>query len=197
MSEKRPTIYLIRHGETDWNAEGRLQGQQDIPLNAVGRVQAEEAGARLRGLVLDYGSLDYVASPMGRTRETMERMRDAVFLDPSQYRLDDRLVELTFGSWEGMTWKEVRKKDPQAAAMRERDKWNFVPPDGGESYAMLAGRIRPFLDDLTRDAVVVAHGGVARAFLALACGVSTRHAASIDIWQGKILVIEGRKHYWA
>jgi probable phosphoglycerate mutase len=61
---------------------------------------------------------------------------------------------------------------------------------------MLADRVRPILQDLTRDAVIVAHGGVARAFLAVACGVSTRHAASIDIWQGKVLVIEGRNHCW-
>ena len=62
---------------------------------------------------------------------------------------------------------------------------------------MLADRVRPILDDLTRDTVLVAHGGVARAFLAVACGVSTRHAASIDIWQGRVLVIENRKHRWA
>jgi probable phosphoglycerate mutase len=62
---------------------------------------------------------------------------------------------------------------------------------------MLAERVRPVLDDLTRDTVLVAHGGVARAFLALACGVSARDAAGIDIWQGKVLVIEGRRHRWA
>jgi broad specificity phosphatase PhoE len=197
VSEPRPTIYFVRHGETDWNLEGRLQGQKDIPLNDVGRVQAEEAGRRLQALVPNVEDLAYVASPMGRTRETMERLREAIGLHPESYRLDDRLVELTFGSWEGMTWKDVRKAEPHAAAMRERDKWNYVPPGGGESYAMLADRVRPILDDLTRDTVLVAHGGVARAFLAVACGVSTRHAASIDIWQGKILVIEGRNHRWA
>ena len=197
MTASRPTIYFIRHGETDWNVEGRLQGQRDIPLNDVGRVQAEEAGRRLRGLVERCEDLDYVASPMGRTRETMERLRQAIGLYPDHYRLDGRLVELTFGAWEGMTWKEVRKAEPQAAAMRERDKWNYVPPGGGESYAMLALRVGPILDDIARETVIVAHGGVARAFLAVACGVSTRHAASIDIWQGKILVIEGRNHRWA
>ena len=62
---------------------------------------------------------------------------------------------------------------------------------------MLADRVRPILDDLTRDTVMVAHGGVARALLSVACGVSTRHAAGIDIWQGKVLVIEGRRHRWA
>jgi probable phosphoglycerate mutase len=191
----RPTIYFIRHGETDWNLEGRLQGQRDIPLNDLGRVQAEEAGRRLAGIVLNVPDLDYVASPMSRTRETMERMREAIGLPSVGYRLDERLVELTFGAWEGMTWKEVRRAEPVAAAARERNKWSYVPP-GGESYAMLADRVRPILDDLRRDTVIVAHGGVARAFLAVACGVSTRHAATIDIWQGKVLVIEGRRHLW-
>ncbi len=195
MSATPYTLYFIRHGETDWNVEGRLQGQKDIPLNDRGRFQAEEAGIRLRSLVLRYDDLDYVASPMGRTRETMERLRRTVGLHPTFYRLDDRLIELTFGTWEGLTWKEVRAREPQAAAARERDKWGYVPP-GGESYAMLAERIRPILADLTRDTVVVAHGGVARAFLAVSCGVSTRHAASMDIWQGRILVIEGRRHDW-
>ncbi|MCB8820244.1 histidine phosphatase family protein [Microvirga rosea] len=197
MIVSRPTIYFIRHGETDWNVEGRLQGQRDIPLNDVGRVQAEEAGRRLQALVPHVEDLDYVASPMLRTRETMERMREAMGLYPDYYRLDERLIELTFGAWEGLTWKEVRKLEPQLAALRERDKWNYAPPGGGESYAMLADRVRPILDGLTRDTALVAHGGVARAFLAVACGVSTRHAASIDIWQGKILVIEGRNHRWA
>ena len=70
-----PTIYFIRHGETDWNAEARLQGQRDVPLNDLGRVQAEEAGRRLRELVGRPEDLDYVASPLGRARETMERLR--------------------------------------------------------------------------------------------------------------------------
>ncbi|WP_112663197.1 histidine phosphatase family protein [Microvirga flavescens] len=197
MSSLRPTIYFLRHGETDWNLEGRLQGQKDIPLNDFGRVQAEEAGRRLQALTAHPEDLDYVSSPMLRTRETMELMRGAIGLHPTAYRLDDRLVELTFGEWEGMTWKEVRAAAPQGAHLRERDKWGFAPPGGGESYAMLAERIGPVLEDITRETVIVAHGGVARAFLVLACGVNKRDAANLDIWQGKVLVIEGRKHYWA
>lgn len=196
MTLSRPTIYFIRHGETDWNLEGRLQGQKDIPLNDLGRVQAEEAGRRLQTICPHYGDLAYVASPMTRTRETMEILRETLELQPESYRLDERLVELTFGSWEGMTWKEVRKAEPQMAALRERDKWNYVPPGGGESYAMLTDRLRPVLDDLTRETVIVAHGGVARAFLAVCCGVNSRQAASMDIWQGRVLVIEGRNHRW-
>jgi broad specificity phosphatase PhoE len=196
VTPSRPKIYFIRHGETDWNLEGRLQGQKDIPLNDVGRVQAEEAARKLQALVPHYEDLAYVASPMTRTRETMEILRATLGLHPEVYRLDDRLVELTFGVWEGMTWKEVRKAEPALAALREQDKWHYAPPGGGESYAMLVDRIRPILDDLTRDTVIVAHGGVARAFLAICCGVSSRQAASMDIWQGRILVIEGRNHRW-
>ncbi|MBO1904594.1 histidine phosphatase family protein [Microvirga sp. 3-52] len=197
MTPSRPKIYFIRHGETDWNLEGRLQGQKDIPLNDVGRVQAEEAARKLQGLVPHVEDLAYVASPMIRTRETMEILRKTLGLHPESYRLDERLVELTFGVWEGMTWKEVRKAEPALAALREQDKWHYAPPGGGESYAMLVDRIRPILDDLTRDTVIVAHGGVARAFLSICCGVSSRQAASMDIWQGRVLVIEGRNYRWA
>ena len=196
MTPSRPKIYFIRHGETDWNLEGRLQGQKDIPLNDVGRVQAEEAGRKLQALVPHYEDLAYLASPMARTRETMEILRTTLGLHPESYKLDERLVELTFGDWEGMTWKEVRKAEPALAALREQDKWHYAPPGGGESYAMLVDRIRPILDDLTRDTVVVAHGGVARAFLSIACGVNSRQAASMDIWQGRVLVIEGRSYRW-
>jgi broad specificity phosphatase PhoE len=196
VTASRPTIYFIRHGETDWNLEGRLQGQKDIPLNDVGRVQAEEAARKLRTLAPHIEDLAYIASPMTRTRETMEILRRTLGLHPESYKIDERLVELTFGSWEGMTWKEVRKAEPSLATLREQDKWHYAPPGGGESYAMLVDRIRPILDDLTRDTVIVAHGGVARAFLSICCGVSSRQAASMDIWQGRILVIEGRSYRW-
>ena len=196
MSVAQPTIYFVRHGETDWNAEARLQGQRDVPLNDFGRVQAEEAGARLRGLVARYEDLAFVASPLSRTRETMERLRDSIGLAPTAYRTDERLRELSFGRWEGLTWKEVRRADPHGAAARQRDKWGYVPP-GGESYAMLADRVAPALAELTRDTVVVSHGGVARATLALRCGIGRTEAPVIDIWQGRILIIEGSRHSWA
>jgi probable phosphoglycerate mutase len=171
------TIYFIRHGETDWNAEARLQGQRDVPLNDRGRVQAEAAAAQLAALVPDPVALHYVASPLGRTRETMERLRAALGLDAAAYQVDDRLKELTFGGWEGLTWKEVRARDPRGAAARERDKWGFVPP-GGESYADLLQRIAPVFDAMVSDTVVVSHGGVARAALALRGAVEREAAPS-------------------
>jgi broad specificity phosphatase PhoE len=188
-------LFLVRHGETDWNREGRLQGGQDIPLNALGRMQAEEAGNRLRALTPDFARLDYVSSPMERARDTMTILRRELGLPPDDFRIDERLRELTFGAWEGFTWREIRKSERELAQARERDKWGFVPP-GGESYRMLAERVRPALEALAPDTVLVSHGGVARAVLALIGAVDTIEAARVEIWQGKILVVEGGKATW-
>ena len=189
-------LYFIRHGETDWNAEGRLQGQRDIPLNDLGQVQAAEAGIILQGLLPTPEDLDWWVSPLTRTRETAERARQAIGLHPPSFKTDDRLKELTFGGWEGMTWKEVRQRDPAGAARRERDKWSAAPPDG-ESYAMLMTRVKGFIDEtIRRDSVLVSHGGVARALMVLLGGVAPRRAASEEIRQGQVLVFENGACRW-
>ncbi len=188
-------LFLVRHGETDWNREGRLQGSQDIPLNALGRMQAAEVADRLRALKPEFATSAYVASPMHRARETMTILRNELALAPEDYRIDEQLKELTFGEWEGFTWREIRKSERELAQARERDKWGFVPP-GGESYRMLAERIRPSLEGMAPDTVMVSHGGVARAVLALIGAVDPAEAAKVEIWQGKILVVEGDKASW-
>jgi len=188
-------LILIRHGETDWNREGRLQGAQDIPLNDLGRTQAAEAAGRLRELAPGFATLDYVVSPMQRAQETMAIIGRALGLPPDTARTDDRLRELTFGSWEGLTWRELRASERELAQARQRDKWGFIPPQG-ESYRMLAERIRPVLQEFSRETVMVSHGGVARAVLALIGAVSPQKAALADIWQGKILVVTGNNADW-
>lgn len=190
-----PTVYFVRHGETAWNADGRLQGQRDIPLNDLGRRQAAEAARLLRELGAPYRELPYVASPLGRTRETMEILRRTLGLPPEDYALDPRLKELTFGTWEGLTWREVRKADPAGAAAREKDKWHMVPPDG-ESYAMLVERMRPVVQELQGDVIMVAHGGTARALMVLLAGDSIDEAPSRDIWQGRVLRFRDGQADW-
>ncbi len=125
----------------------------------------------------------------------MDILRRALSLEVAPYRLDPRLMELTFGTWEGLTWREVRRQDAAGAGERERDKWDFVPP-AGESYAMLADRIRPVLPELVNPTLLVSHGGVARVLLHLLAGVSERDAPRVDIWQGRILVFEGGGFRW-
>jgi broad specificity phosphatase PhoE len=183
----RPILYYVRHGETDWNVAGRLQGWHDPALNAVGRRQAAVCADILRDLIeregrspLDYG---YVASPLQRARQTAEIMRAALGLAPGEYRVDPRLREIGFGEWEGLTLREVRSRAPQELAARERDKWAFVPP-GGESYAQVALRMREWYEALNGNTVVIAHGGTARALIAVLGIAPPAEAPSIDIGQG-------------
>ena len=190
----RPILYFARHGETDWNRERRLQGQHDIPLNALGRVQASQCGALLRDLLARSGrpaaEYDYVSSPLGRARETMELMRAAVGLEAGLYRTDARLMEMSFGRWEGFTFAELQAREAPGLAERERDKWGFVLP-GGESYAQLQVRVRAWYEGLERDSVVTAHGGVCRVLMAHLRLVQPDAASVGDIGQGCIYRFDG------
>jgi broad specificity phosphatase PhoE len=195
-------IYFVRHGQTDWNAEGRLQGQRDIDLNAEGLRQAEAVAgrlARVSGLSgADFAGLDFAASPLIRTRRTMETLRAALNLDPGDYRLDPRFKEISFGAWEGSTWAEIRRWDPAGALARDRDRWGYRPPGGtGESYAMLVERVEPAIAALTRPTVIVAHGGVARAILVIRGHLGLRDAPRIGIRQGSVLVSDQAGWRWA
>ena len=193
-------LIFVRHGETPYNAENRLQGQRDIPLGPRGRDQAHAVGRTLRARIgAEIDRLEaaeaFIASPLARTRETMEIVRGAMGLAPARYRVDPRLKELTFGDWEGLTWPEAKARDSKGVAARRADKWNFVPPHG-ESYAMLAVRIRAWLDTLTAEAFVVSHGGVARALMTLTAGLPSEVAASAPIAQGRAMVFENGRCDW-
>src|SRR5205814_430882 len=155
-------------GETAWNAAGRFQGTQDIPLNQRGALQAAHAGGLLDDLLARDGraalSLGFVASPLGRARHTMELVRGALRLPPADYALDHRLREIAYGHWEGSTLAQQQASHPEIFAIRERDKWG-VPPPGGESYAAVTDRMCEWYRSLQSDTVAVAHGGTARALM--------------------------------
>ena len=144
-----PVIYYIRHGETSWNAEGRLQGTRDVPLNDLGRRQAAHAGNVLADLLTrdgrDKSSLPFVASPLGRARMTMELVRGALKLAPDEYALDDRLREIGYGVWEGSTLAEMQAADPVLYAKRLTAKWTMAP-EGGETYPQVQVRMRDWYE---------------------------------------------------
>ncbi|MFD1702806.1 histidine phosphatase family protein [Methylopila henanensis] len=182
-----PDVIFVRHGETDWNACGRLQGQTDIPLNPRGRDQADAVGRALRAASPDAAGRVFVASPLSRATETMRRMRVAMGLDADGFTTDARLKELSFGRWEGSTLAEARLRDSKAMRARDADKWSFRPEEG-ESYADLEARVGEALAALTGPAVLVAHGGVARVLLATLGGVARDKVSDIPIRQGRALV---------
>jgi broad specificity phosphatase PhoE len=186
-----PTIYYIRHGETEWNALGRLQGTQDVPLNARGRGQAVQAAGILADLFVrdgrDKAALPYVSSPLGRARMTMELVRGKLELPVVDYSLDDRLREIGYGAWEGLTLPQSEAADPDVYARRLLDKWT-VAPSGGETYAEVQVRMRDWYDEIRTDTVAVAHGGTARALM-VSLGLETpASSAELYIEQGVVYV---------
>ncbi|MBL8584985.1 MAG: histidine phosphatase family protein [Rhizobiaceae bacterium] len=192
-----PLIYFVRHGQTDWNAEFRLQGQADTDLNALGRSQAAENGRALARVIAEPQAFDFLASPMRRTRETMELLRGAMGLDPAGYETDARLVEVNFGDWQGYTYAELEERDPGAADRRALAKWQFVPPgEGAESYEMLMERIRPWFEAVSRPTVCVTHGGVLRAVFRLVGRKPGGVAAVLAIPQDRILKLESGELSW-
>ena len=191
-------IYAIRHGQTDWNAEGRLQGARDVPLNDIGRTQARGNGRLLKKLLGDGAEIfDFVSSPLGRARETMRLIRAEMGFEPDGYRTDERLIEVAFGDWEARTLEEVDAAFPGAVATRDADKWHFLPPgDGAESYEMLSKRVAGWLDTVEGPTVCVAHGGIIRSFIRLLGGAGPDEAAMATIHQDRILRIDGDGLEW-
>lgn len=159
-------IYLIRHGQTDWNKEQRFQGQTDIPLNMTGRAQARS----LRKALQDQMPFDrIVASDLQRARETAEII-NAGYAAP--LILDPAFRELCFGKWEGMIFKDIKEQYPLEAKY-----WSTAPHllhiAGGESLQELFGRVWPRFVYWTQQKdycrmAVVCHGGVCGALL---CGL--------------------------
>lgn len=188
------TLYVVRHGETDWNVAGRLQGQTDIPLNDIGRAQARGNGMRLRRRLADIALLDFVASPLSRAYETMQLLRDGLGLPRDGFATDDRLKEISYGVCEGRTWPQLPPIDSNGVA-RATDPYNWRP-DGGESYADLTARTKQWLDGITRDTVVVTHGGITRTLRGIAVGIPPAKVPTLKVPQDRVLVLNAGTMNW-
>ena len=157
--------YLVRHGESVSNLEGRVQGQADVELSDLGRRQAELVAEWFRGVVPTAGITEIWSSPLRRARETAAVIAAAIDLPVA---LEESLCELHAGIFQGHLWADLEAMFPDAVA-----RWRSGDPDyaipGGESRARLAERGRAALETLaSRDAaamIVVAHGGVLTAAL--------------------------------
>ncbi|MFV0281257.1 MAG: histidine phosphatase family protein [Rhodoblastus sp.] len=192
-------LFFFRHGETFYNAEGRIQGRLDTPLSPLGRRQAGEVGGKLAAALADHGlapdAAEWFSSPLSRASESMELAREAMGMPVDGFSHDDRLTELSFGAWQNLTWPEIGAAYPAGVAAREKDFWNFRPPDG-ESYADLSMRVAAFLGELPGPAIVAAHGGVARALMVLIGGLRPAKARLAPAHQGRLLVFAGGRGRW-
>ena len=190
-----PTIYFIRHGETDWNRIGRLQGRTDVPINSTGQRQAARNGALLAELREDIADCQFIASPLLRTRQTMQIVLESLGRSDNDFTTDERLIEISFGAWEGLTWKQLKAADRITYDARYRDPWNVSAP-GGESYADLAVRTADWLASLMRPAVVVSHGGISRCLRGLVLALPPAEVPHLTVPQDKIMLIDDGAVEW-
>jgi len=189
------TLYVIRHGETDWNRVARYQGQSDVPLNEHGRAQARRHAKALRSVVAEPGRLAYVSSPLMRARQTMETLREALGLEAAGYQLEPRLREVHYGHWEGRLAQELPTVDPEGLAARALDP-NGWRPAGGESYAEMRARTDAWLSEVERDTVVVTHGGPSRTLRAALLNLDPAVVLGLEVPQDRLLVLRPSDHSW-
>ncbi len=162
-------LVLVRHGPTDWNAAGRIQGHTDVPLSVAGRraVQTWALPTEITDAASDW---DWLTSPLSRTRETADillpaRARAALRREPA-------LMEMYWGDWEGQVLADIRRADSAKTAEAEARGLDFCPP-GGESPRQVQARLAPLFAALAtraRPVVAVTHKGVIRAVMARAAG---------------------------
>ena len=193
MSRERPPIYFVRHGETDWNVQGLIQGWTDTPLNEKGHTQARavaRAIAQLPGLPKH---AHYVVSPLTRARQTMAYISDALALHDNRVAVAPAVTELGFGVWEGKPFWELKASPVYPAHPEDRYFWR---PEAGESYEDGHARINQWLDTLDRPTVVVAHGAIGRCLIAEIAGLPRRDLVELAMRQGYYCKLAGGTAEW-
>ena len=181
-------IYLIRHGETEWNSVGRFQGRLDSPLTLRGVAQAEACGRRLAQVANDANEM--WASPLGRVRETVAILRSfATYPDGRWYR---RLEEVSVGTWDGLTHVDIDACWPGVLDGSTPFDWFFRSPDG-ENFDAAMERVSAWLAGLTGIVVAVSHGLLGRVIRGSYLGIDKDEALRLPVPQDVIWrLAEGR-----
>lgn len=185
-------MLLLRHGETQWNREGRYQGHLDSPLTLTGIGQIRALAETLRQQLESRGKVDIWSSPLTRTRQSASIFCEQLGLNYGDVRFDERLMERSYGRWEGLTLDEIAERYPDDIEAQRHDRWSFVAP-GGESFAQVQIRLRDWLADLNSATpiVVMAHGGSGRVLRGLCIGSSHAEVFAFNDPQSRAFQLSG------
>jgi broad specificity phosphatase PhoE len=183
-------ILLVRHGETEFNRERRLQGHVDSPLTDLGVRQAQAVASLLADLVEREPAAEWVlvSSPLGRAHRTAEIIGGRLGLG---VRLDERLMEMSWGERDGRLRSELDQLYPDTFG---RSGWAFDAP-GGESFEAVSARLRDWMDSLTpepdRRVIAVSHGVSGRVLRGLYAGLSRERMGEQDVPQDAVYELRG------
>ena len=183
-------IYLVRHGETVWNAEGRFQGQLDSPLTHRGREQATQNGMLLARTLAGRTDFAMQTSPLGRTQETTSLIR--AHLACTNPTFEPRIQEVTVGCWDGLTHTDIDAGWPGLLDGSTAFNWYFRAPDG-EVYDAAVERVRSWLHEVDGSIVAVSHGLIGRLIRGAYLGLSRDDALTLPVPQDVVwLLAQGR-----
>lgn len=178
-----PTIWFLRHGETEWNATRRIQGQMESQLSARGREHAAEQ-ALIMPPILATGPRVMVSS-LGRAQQTAR-----IALGDTEFETDPRLMEIHAGDWQGMLYAEVMEQFPDKVTPGMRALDIFTDAPGGEGLAAFTDRVRGVIDTLDGPTVIVAHGLWGQVMRGLLRGLNHEETAMLDNLQGVVYHLE-------
>ncbi|NOZ89890.1 MAG: histidine phosphatase family protein [Epsilonproteobacteria bacterium] len=189
---KYPTIFLLRHGQTIWNQEGRFQGRLNSPLTQKGELQAKENALKLKKYIDDFKDIKLFVSPLGRARDTALIICDELGVDKKEIIFDDRVIEFNYGVFEGKKRDDILETEEFKA--REANKWLYQIKDG-ESYELVEKRVKEFLDDIKdeKEIIVVAHEMVNRVIRKLYCNYTTEETLKLKQPNNVILSLKNEE----
>lgn len=191
-----PDVILIRHGQTEWNREGRIQGHGNSTLTELGRTQAAAYGRLLADRFAPLTPFALYRSPAGRCAETTALACAAAGLDAGAFTIDARLKEKGYGRWEGMTRPEIaRAGDEDELGAMDADPWDHRPPGGGETLAEVMDRARAWLLGLAPEqpTIVVCHGGTGRTLIRSYLGLDGDATLAIPMRQDVVFHLTARR----
>jgi len=170
---KLPKIYLLRHGETLWNAEGRYQGQLNSPLTQKGEEQAKANGEKLLKYLKSTDEFTFYSSPLGRASSTAKIIADVIGFNKDKIVFDKRIQEVSYGIFEGKTKEYCKSELKEQFEAREANKWSYTLEGGGESYETVSIRVKEWLSTLdnNKPIVMVAHEMINRTLRGIYLGL--------------------------
>jgi len=187
--KKLPTIILVRHGQTEWNVEGRYQGRLNSNLTEKGKEQAKGNASKIAKVLELNEPFKIFSSPLGRAKESCHIICDELGIDKKEIIFDERISEFNYGIFEGQTKDECREKYPEVLEEREANKWSYQIEDG-DSYILVTKRLKSWLESVADEKVVVmvAHEMVNRALRGIYCDLDS--ASMLKLRQANDLVLK-------
>ncbi len=190
----KQTIYLLRHGETEFNTEGRYQGELDSPLTANGIEQVEHNARLLKMLIDKPGEWELFSSPLGRAQQSTEIMCQVIGFNKGNVITDDRLKEVSVGKWAGLTIKEIEESWPELMKNANGYNWYFQSPDG-ESYDSAVKRVSEWLDSIRHKekVIVMSHGLTGRIIRGVYLGLRKEQSLILEVAHNTFFRLSDRK----